>query len=207
MLHSLSQLDNTMIDDYGKRQRHHASLGDLGNVGIGTTAPGAKLHVAGNAGTDGIMFPDGSIQTTSATRHILIVDEKAATTYAGSSSSTTWHTRDLNTKKIDTNNLATLSANQITLTAGTYYCQGSAPAHNPGQHKIRLRNVTDGVTVLVGTSEYSLPTSGVQASSRLFGQFTIAANKALEVQHYITVGRATDGLGTSTNGSGEVEAT
>jgi hypothetical protein len=35
-----------------------------GNVGIGTTNPQAKLHVSGTAGTDGIMFPDGSVQTS-----------------------------------------------------------------------------------------------------------------------------------------------
>ena len=39
-----------------------------GNVGIGTTAPGGKLEVAGtlklSGATSGIIFPDGSIQTT-----------------------------------------------------------------------------------------------------------------------------------------------
>jgi hypothetical protein len=35
-----------------------------GNVGIGTAAPQAKLHVGGISGTDGIMFPDGTVQTT-----------------------------------------------------------------------------------------------------------------------------------------------
>ena len=33
-----------------------------GQVGIGTISPQAKLHVAGTAGVDGIMFPDGSLQ-------------------------------------------------------------------------------------------------------------------------------------------------
>ena len=35
-----------------------------GNVGIGTSAPQAKLHIGGKAGKDGIMFPDGTVQKT-----------------------------------------------------------------------------------------------------------------------------------------------
>jgi len=46
-------------------------INDLGNVGIGTAAPGEKLEVAGNVkitGTgNGIKFPDGTSQTTAAT--------------------------------------------------------------------------------------------------------------------------------------------
>lgn len=37
-----------------------------GNVGIGTSAPAARLHLGGTPGTDGIMFPDGTLQTTAA---------------------------------------------------------------------------------------------------------------------------------------------
>lgn len=35
-------------------------------MGVGTDAPQARLHVGGVAGVDGIMFPDGSIQTSAA---------------------------------------------------------------------------------------------------------------------------------------------
>ena len=35
-----------------------------GNVGVGRANPKAKLHVGGTAGTDGIMFPDGTLQTS-----------------------------------------------------------------------------------------------------------------------------------------------
>lgn len=37
-----------------------------GNVGIGTSFPSAKLSIAGTPGVDGIMFPDGTLQTTAA---------------------------------------------------------------------------------------------------------------------------------------------
>jgi|GEM_PF-4404000 len=35
-----------------------------GSIGAGTTNPQAKIHIGGTAGTDGIMFPDGTLQTT-----------------------------------------------------------------------------------------------------------------------------------------------
>jgi hypothetical protein len=44
--------------------------GDAARVGIGTTSPGAKLHLGGTAGTDGLMFPDGTLQTTAFTGSI-----------------------------------------------------------------------------------------------------------------------------------------
>lgn len=37
-----------------------------GHVGIGTLLPMARLHIGGTAGVDGIMFPDGTLQTTAA---------------------------------------------------------------------------------------------------------------------------------------------
>ena len=38
------------------------AINTAGNVGIGTTSPQAKLHISGTSGTDGIRFPDGTMQ-------------------------------------------------------------------------------------------------------------------------------------------------
>ncbi len=51
-----------------------------GNVGIGAgNTPTAKLHVGGTPGTDGIRFPDGTLQTTAATASTGFPDYTAGT--------------------------------------------------------------------------------------------------------------------------------
>jgi len=52
------------IDTSAGTQRKDGGLNIMGNVGIGTTSPGAKLHIGGTPGVDGIMFPDGTLQKT-----------------------------------------------------------------------------------------------------------------------------------------------
>ena len=52
---------------------------DQGNVGIGTPDPSAKLEISGVAGVDGIMFPDGTLQTTaSSTKGWVVFDGDTA---------------------------------------------------------------------------------------------------------------------------------
>ncbi len=42
-----------------------------GDMGIGVVSPSEKLHIGGTAGVDGIMFPDGTFQTTAFTGGML----------------------------------------------------------------------------------------------------------------------------------------
>jgi hypothetical protein len=73
-----------------------------------------------------------------------------------------------------------------------------------GKHKARLKNATSGSVLLVGSSEYNTNSASCSTSSRIRGQFTVAASQLLQVEHYTQLASATTGLGAST-GSGDVE--
>jgi len=74
------------LNTSGETQKKDGGLNIMGNVGIGTTSPGAKLHIGGIAGTDGIMFPDGTVQTTA----IGLQTQQVTGTDNVGSSSTSW---------------------------------------------------------------------------------------------------------------------
>lgn len=114
------------------------------------------------------------------TDYICINDTKASGVGGGAFNNGAWRTRDLNTEVADTGGHASVAANQITLAAGTYRVRASAPAHVVNRHQTRLQNITDGTTLLVGTSEYT-PLS--QGKSFVEGRFTIADTKVIELQH------------------------
>lgn len=130
-------------------------------------------------------------------------DVKSSGTSGGSSISGT-QTRTLNTIVDNTGIVTSLVANQFTLPAGTYSIDAFALARSSEQHKIRIRNITDGVTSLIGSSEYIQSTANVQTKSNLSGEIMITSTKVFELQHFITTALATTGLGVAV-ASGESE--
>jgi hypothetical protein len=173
-----------------------------GNAGVGFLNVGVKPQQTGDAGTAlvafGLMsgtptFASANLTGRTTNNYIILRDEKASGSNGGSAVSGSFGTRTLNTESVDTGGDCTLSANQFTLTAGTYRITARAPAFNVGEHQIKLRNVTDGSDVCFGSSAYS---GGVQTDSVINGyRFTIAGSKAFELQHRATTATATNGWG------------
>ena len=99
---------------------------------------------------------------------------------------------------------AAVAGNQVTLAPGTYVVRVSAPVFDVNRHQTRLQNITDGVTTLVGTSEYA--DAGGNGANRSFivGQFTIAASKVFEVQHRCSATKAATGFGVAANFTVEI---
>lgn len=105
-----------------------------------------------------------------------------------------WQTTVLNTAITNEISGASLSVNQVILPAGTYYCEGNSVHSDTGLVKSRLRNTTDGATLLVGRSAQN-----EQAPIR--GRFTLTGTKTVELQEYFSSGSPT---GPSSTGEVEV---
>jgi len=131
-------------------------------------------------------------------------DEKASGTDGGSSSADTTSTRTLNTEKVTNITGASLSSNQVTLPAGSYWMEGSAPGRRVGKHKALIYNVTDSSVALVGTSGQNPGNGYISNMSFVRGLVTITSQKVFELRHYTALAAAGTGFGQST-GMGEVE--
>ena len=112
------------------------------------------------------------------------------------------NTRVLDTVKTNEITGASLSSNEITLPAGTYFCLASAPAYLTSNHQCRLFNTTDSADVLEGTTEHAWNNGYTVTHSFLRGRFTISGTKGFTLRHYVGQTRNDSGGGTSFAGGG-----
>jgi hypothetical protein len=136
--------------------------------------------------------------------YVKLSDQKTQNTGGGAGSTGSFNTRTLNTEDSDTDGVCSLSANQITLSAGTYECRITVPGWACGRHQARLQNTTGATTLLLGTTAYAASSSTDQTQSFVTGKFTVAASQALEVQQRISAVQGTESLGLACNFTTEI---
>ena len=128
--------------------------------------------------------------------YAIICDEKSSNTDGGTFSSGAWRTRDLNTKIFDPDNIVSISSNQFTLNAGSYFIKAYASATEVNRHQTRLYNVTGSSVVEVGSSEYTSSSAGYAGNkSFVNARVTITGSTAFELQHRCHTSRSNDGYG------------
>lgn len=142
--------------------------------------------------------------SASATRsYAIFQDAKAVNTAGGTFTAGAWRTRDLQTTQVNSITSCSLSSNQITLPAGTYYVWATTPSRAVQRNYSRLYNITDSSRTLAGSLSYS-GDSSIQVEEPInviTGVFTITGTKVFELQHYCSATKNGDGYGSSDGNS------
>ena len=120
-------------------------------------------------------------------------------TAGGTATNGSWQTYPLNTKDLDTANIATLSSNQIILPSGTYQFYSSIPFYTSGANQTRLYNVTASSILLNGSNNGTTLTGGIEPSSVIMGQFILSITSTISVQYQVTSSTSINGLGLQCN--------
>lgn len=134
----------------------------------------------------------------------IVEDNKSSGTDGQTLANATDNIRNLNTVVYNRNSVFSVASNQVTVPAGTWHMEWSAPAagdaDNAG-HQSFLYNVTDATVVKRGTSvQYNAGAGSEMQNDSVGGTVvTIAAPKAFEIRHRASVG------GNSMNG-GEAQS-
>lgn len=165
-----------------------------------------RVNSGGNAVEFGSVegLQDGTPGFLTRNELLHITHEEADGVSGGASVTNTWNTRPINAVKVNEISGASLATNQITLPAGTYYIEAQSYVFEANRNKLRLRNITDSTSILIGINGFaSVPDNDNQIAS-LRGRFVLTATKTLEIQHWTESGFAISGLGSITNDT-EVE--
>jgi hypothetical protein len=132
-----------------------------------------------------------------------IIDQKNSGVGGGNTVATTWTKRNLNTTiGINTIIGSSIVSDVMSLPQGTYRIFVNSVFFGSNT-KIRLRNITDSLTTLVGTSVNSTSSQTASNVNNLSGIFAIASTKNFELQYY-SGNALTNGLGFPVS-SGEPE--
>jgi len=138
---------------------------------------------------------------------LVVVEERQSNSVNGGTfTAFAWRTRALNTLVIDTGGIASLSANQLTLPAGTYRARALGLAYQTGTNQLSLYNVTASAFLMFGTAGYSAPSTDGNNESFIEGQFTLSATSDIELRHICGTTVATTGFGKATSVNWETYA-
>ena len=165
--------------------------------GIGPQGPQGIQGIQGPAGANGANGVDGDSPFTDNFYHVV----HATSTDAGTFTSGAWQVRPLNSER-SSQTWASLSGNVVTLDAGTYHVEASAPAYYCNQHVTRI--TVDDVEELRGTAEYTLvPSGAVQTRSFVSGRITLASQLGLKLEHRCATTKSNNGFGVTHGFTGD----
>lgn len=172
-----------------------------------TIRPNVTVNFSGASTNSFNIFKIGSQSQPYAPRVAYLRDEKTTGTQGGTFTSGAWRTRTLNIIDGDTS-FVSLSANQFTLQPGTYHIEAKSPVGSrlnvgPGNHKAKLRNITDSSDDIMGSTGSMQTQAGfnhiTMDDSDIEGIVTIVVPTVFEIQHQCQTTHSTYGFGIASN--------
>jgi hypothetical protein len=174
----------------------YLTINASGSIGVGAAA---NFGTAGQVLTSGGNAAAPTWSTNAGPSYALIEERQPAGTDAGDSIAGT-QTRQLNTVVSDpTGIVLNLAAGVVTLAAGTYRVSGWAQAYRATRHKTRLYDATNATLLAPGSNGYQPVAQTSTTESRFAGQFTLAAQADIRLDHYTSTAYLTNGLGAFVN--------
>lgn len=128
----------------------------------------------------------------------IFTDQKSAGTPGGSCTvAANWNTRTLNNTIINNLASASLSSNEITLGAGTYYIRASAPAMQSGQNSLRIYNVTTSSTLANGQATFVDSSISVSNLLTVTTAVTFTTSTTIRFEQYCAATTSTNDFGSA----------
>lgn len=135
--------------------------------------------------------------------HLVVREEQPSGTAGGTSLNTGWQRRAINTVLVNKIG-AVLAGDKITLPAGAYHLEATAPAYRVNGHQLRIYNDTDGASINVGGNEFSASSDTTGTSASVTADFVLAATKTIYLDHYTANAVSSFGLGNPVSAGVEV---
>jgi len=129
-------------------------------------------------------------------------ETQSSGTEGGTFTSGSFVKRTLNTTVVNNITGCSLASSVITLTAGTYYFTGRAPAFNVQGNQTRIQNTTAGTTTQLGATQYV--SSNNTCLNLVEGVVTITGSTNFELQHRCSLTVATNGFGAAQSFGSEI---
>lgn len=136
-------------------------------------------------------------------------DKKTSGTTGGSATTGSFQKHVINTEVLNTISGASVntSTSVITLPAGTYEVVANSLYYVTGSTSTRLMNTTDTAELLRSINTFASTSDGVAVVSAILGQFTLTAQKDIELQYRVSNGGNASNLGTANSfGIDEIHA-
>ena len=200
----LTYEDVTNVDSIGIITARSGINVSGGEVKVGTAVTMSSGGVITSGVVTATSFSGSGANLTGLSRlfssYAIIADQKAANVDGGTFTTGDWRTRDLNTELIDPDGIVSISSNQFTLQAGTYFIEAHAPAYRVNRHMAKLYQ-TSGTPadIAFGTGQYANSTYLGHTDSIVRARVTISSATTYEIRHQCSATQDTNGFGNGAN--------